>query len=92
MAFGPVSIGGSSYVLPPATKDFLGGVKIGDGILVSEDGTIKSDLSEVKRLIKMLDLKFTTNVTKNSFNTTFVNLDGLTVTGAWNDTLARIEF
>lgn len=40
MAFGPVSIGGSSYVLPPATADTLGGVKIGTGIDVTDDGTI----------------------------------------------------
>ena len=38
MAFGPVSIGGSSYVLPPATADTLGGVMIGDGLAVDETG------------------------------------------------------
>lgn len=38
MAFGPVSIGGSSYVLPPATKESLGGVMIGDGLAVDETG------------------------------------------------------
>ena len=38
MAFGPVSIGGSSYVLPPATADTLGGIIIGDGLAVDETG------------------------------------------------------
>ena len=38
MAFGPVSIGGSSYILPPATADTLGGVMIGDGLAVDETG------------------------------------------------------
>lgn len=32
--------GGSQYVLPPATSETLGGVKIGSGIEVAEDGTI----------------------------------------------------
>lgn len=32
--------GGDPYVLPTATAERLGGVKIGDGINVSEDGTI----------------------------------------------------
>lgn len=31
---------GSSYVLPPATSNSLGGVKIGSGVLVTSDGTI----------------------------------------------------
>lgn len=40
MAFGPVSIGGSSYVLPPATKNALGGVIVGENLTVSEVGEI----------------------------------------------------
>lgn len=32
--------GGEPYVLPTATAQRLGGVKIGDGVNVSEDGTI----------------------------------------------------
>ena len=32
--------GGDPYVLPTATAERLGGVKIGDGVNVSEDGTI----------------------------------------------------
>ena len=40
MAFGPVSIGGSSYVLPPATKESLGGVIVGDDLTVDEQGKI----------------------------------------------------
>lgn len=37
--------GGVGYVLPPATADTLGGVKIGDNILVTADGVISVDLS-----------------------------------------------
>ena len=40
MAFGPVSIGCSSYVLPPATKNALGGVIVGENLTVSEVGEI----------------------------------------------------
>ena len=34
--------GGSSYTLPPATASTLGGVKIGSGIEVTNDGTISA--------------------------------------------------
>lgn len=44
MAYGPVSIGGY-MALPPATKEDIGGVKIGNGINVAEDGTISIDVS-----------------------------------------------
>ena len=32
--------GGGGYVLPPATQNMLGGVKIGSGVTVAADGTI----------------------------------------------------
>ena len=38
-----VGAGGQTYVLPPATKDTLGGVKIGGGVDVENDGTISVD-------------------------------------------------
>ena len=44
MAYGPTSIGGY-MALSPATKDDIGGVKIGNGINVAEDGTISIDVS-----------------------------------------------
>lgn len=40
------SSGGSDYVLPAATALTLGGVKIGDGVNVKQDGTISVNLSE----------------------------------------------
>lgn len=39
MAQGPVALGGSSYTLPPATADTLGGVMVGKNI-TNKDGTI----------------------------------------------------
>ena len=44
MAYGPTSIGGY-MALSPATKEDIGGVKIGNGINVAEDGTISIDVS-----------------------------------------------
>lgn len=35
--------GGGSYTLPTATAFRLGGVKIGDGVKVQEDGTVSVD-------------------------------------------------
>ena len=37
---------GVGYVLPPATADTLGGVKIGDNISVTADGVISVDMSD----------------------------------------------
>lgn len=42
-AGGGGSTGGDGYVLPAATTTRLGGVKIGDGVNVAEDGTISAD-------------------------------------------------
>ena len=38
-----VTEGGGEYILPPATENTLGGVKIGSGITVTADGTISAD-------------------------------------------------
>ena len=35
--------GGSSYVLPAATDDTLGGIKVGDNLTVEEDGTLNAE-------------------------------------------------
>lgn len=39
----PSSGGGGEYELPAATRERLGGVKIGDGIALEGDGTISVD-------------------------------------------------
>lgn len=44
MAYGPTSIGGY-MAISPATKEDIGGVKIGAGIDVAEDGTISINVS-----------------------------------------------
>ena len=38
--------GGGTYILPTATQTRLGGVKIGDGITLSDDGTISVDTEQ----------------------------------------------
>lgn len=35
--------GGGSYILPPATQQTLGGIKVGSGLTVQADGTLSAD-------------------------------------------------
>ncbi len=35
--------GGGSYVLPPATQSTLGGIKVGSGLTITNDGTLSSE-------------------------------------------------
>ena len=43
MALGTVAMGVGNYVLPPATADTLGGVKVGNGLTVDTDGRLSAD-------------------------------------------------
>ena len=53
---------------------------------------IRVVLSQLNARLAVLELKLNTNVTQNPFSATFGSLAGLTVTGVWNESLARIEF
>lgn len=53
---------------------------------------IHVDLTGLDSRLSVLELKYGTNVTGNSFEVTFGTLTGLLVTGVWNETYARIEF
>lgn len=53
---------------------------------------IRASMAAMNANIKAIELKFSTNVTKNPFSATFGSLDGLTVTGVWNAEQARVEF
>lgn len=55
-------------------------------------GDIRASVAAMNAIIKAIELKFGTNVTKNPFSATFGSLDGLTVTGVWNAEQARVEF
>ena len=46
---------------------------------------IRASVAAMNASIKAIELKFGTNVTKNPFSATFSSLDGLTVTGVWNE-------
>lgn len=35
--------GGGQYILPPATEQTLGGIKVGDGLSITNDGTLSAD-------------------------------------------------
>ena len=54
MALGPVSMGGNSYVLPPATNSTLGGIIGGDGIVIDKNGkaSVVTASASVKGLVK----------------------------------------
>lgn len=53
---------------------------------------IQSSLSALDSRLATLELKYGTNVTGNSFDVDFVDLNDLVVTGVWNKDYARIEF
>lgn len=53
---------------------------------------IRASMATMRGSIKAIELRFSTNVTKNPFSATFGSLNGLTVTGVWNAEQARVEF
>lgn len=53
---------------------------------------IRTVLAELDSRIAILELKSNTDVGGNTFNVTFTTLDGLIVTGVWNEALGRVEF
>ena len=53
---------------------------------------IRINMNDLDSRLSVLELKFGTDVTGNSFEVTFEDLDGVVVTGVWNQTYARIEF
>lgn len=53
---------------------------------------IRVALNGLDGRLSVLELKYGTNVTGNSFEVTFGTLTGVVVTGVWNETYARIEF
>lgn len=48
--------GGGSYVLPAATANRLGGIKVGDGLSVTPDGTLSSSASDFNKLMAVSEL------------------------------------
>lgn len=52
----------------------------------------RASIEELKTTLDSIDLKYGTSITSNAFTVTFANLGMVTVTGVWNQGLARIEF
>lgn len=53
---------------------------------------IRVSITGLDSRLKTLELKYGQSVTGNTFEVTFVTLDGLVVTGIWNEKMARVEF
>lgn len=53
---------------------------------------LQTTMSGIDARLAVLELKYGTNVTGNSFTVTFASLAGLLVTGVWNETYQRVEF
>lgn len=53
---------------------------------------VRVSITGLDSRLKTLELKYGQSVTGNTFEVTFVTLDGLVVTGIWNEKMARVEF
>lgn len=62
----------------------------------NEDKTAHPDMRKIldslSGRMRLLELQLNTNVKDNRFLVTFETLDDVTLTGAWNQSLARVEF
>jgi hypothetical protein len=55
-------------------------------------GDIRASIYAIESRIARLELAVGGGIATNPFSITFTSLDGLSVTGVWNDSLGRIEF
>ena len=53
---------------------------------------LQATVGGIDARLAVLELKYGTNITGNSFTVTFASLVGLVVTGVWNETYQRVEF
>lgn len=53
---------------------------------------LQNTVGGIDARLAVLELKYGTNITGNSFIVTFAALTGLVVTGVWNETYQRVEF
>lgn len=71
--------GGDPYILPTATAERLGGVKIGDGVDVSEDGTISVSSGGGGSEIKYYDATMNSkSYTAKTWTDGIVDISGIT--------------
>lgn len=53
---------------------------------------LQTTVGGIDARLAVLELKYGTSITGNSFTVTFASLVGLVVTGVWNETYQRVEF
>jgi hypothetical protein len=80
---------GSNYTLPIASSSTLGGIKIGSGIAVSQDGTISVDVSSITATPLTIKTNGTV-VTSQSASINFTG-DSVTTTAVGNDVTVNIS-
>ena len=85
MAKGSVNIGGLS------DEDIDGRINLHNASADAHKD-IRSTLTKLSAELEALKLRVATDVSKNPFAVTFGTLDAATVTGVWDEPLARIEF
>ena len=86
MALGSVHVGRANSKVQMAETE-----KLINSAVADHNSAVNAHF-DIRANIRAIELRLTTNVTKNPFSVTFGSLDGLTVTGVWNTDLARIEF
>ena len=68
-----IESGGSGYILPPATNEKLGGIKIGENLTITEDGTLNAQAgggSTISASVEQTENGATITITDNSGTTT----------------------
>ena len=68
-----VESGGSGYILPPATTEKLGGIKVGENLTITEDGTLNAQAgggSTISASVEQTETGATITITDNSGTTT----------------------
>ena len=68
-----VESGGSGYILPVATSEKLGGIKVGENLTITEDGTLNAQAgggSTISASVEQTETGATITITDNSGTTT----------------------
>ena len=68
-----IESGGSGYILPPATNEKLGGIKVGENLTITEDGTLNAQAgggSTISASVEQTENGATITITDDSGTTT----------------------
>lgn len=73
--------GASTYTLPPASASSLGGVKVGDGLNVTDDGTLSAASTEEWSIVEVsIDA---TSITQEQYNT---------IAASWPNVIFKFDY